>query len=120
MLASYEKGKKTALAGAKRGNKYNAQKVGDSDSKKEDRRLQDLRLMEKAGEISDLRHHVTYSLHVNGIHICDYECDYTYNQRRAGKPAVFVVEDAKGKRTPVYLLKKRLMKACLGIDIYET
>jgi len=30
-----------------------------------------------------------------------------------------VVEDVKGVRTPVYLLKKKLLKACHGLDVVE-
>jgi len=96
-------------------NKYKAQRVGDADSKKEDRRLGELRLLAHAGEIGDLRHHVSYSLHVNGIHVCDYEADFVYREK-----GVEVVEDAKGYRTPVYKLKKRLMRAVLGIEIRES
>ena len=29
-----------------------------------------------------------------------------------------IVEDAKGVETPEFKLKKKLMKACLGIEIY--
>lgn len=96
-------------------NKYSAQAVGDSDSKKEDRRLTDLKLLAHAGQITELRHHVSYSIHVNSIHICDYEADFVYQEM--GKT---IVEDAKGYRTPVYKLKKRLMRAVHGIEIKET
>lgn len=124
-LALYLKGQKqardAALGGkAKRANKYSAVRVGDSDSKKEDKRLQELKLLQIAGEINDLKHHVAYPLHVNGMLICNYEADFTYNLPRTGKPAVFVVEDAKGVHTDVYKLKKKLMKAIHGIEIYET
>lgn len=103
------------LAKPKTTNKYSAVAVGDSDSKKEDRRLTDLKLLAHAGQIAELRHHVSFSIHVNGIHVCDYEADFVYQE--AGKQ---VVEDAKGYRTPVYKLKKRLMRAVLGIEIKET
>jgi len=30
-----------------------------------------------------------------------------------------VYEDAKGFKTPIYRLKKKLVKACMGIEIQE-
>lgn len=52
---------------------------------------------------------------VNGIKVCEYEDDFSYKEN-----GVLVVEDAKGMRTPLYRLKKKLMRAALGIEIKET
>lgn len=89
--------------------------VDARDSKREDARYQELKLLLAAGEIEDLKHHVTFSLHVNGVHICDYQSDFTY--KRNGKE---VVEDAKGQKTRLYIIKRALMYACHGIAIRET
>ena len=46
-----------------------------------------------------------------------------YHRRmRENKDGVWeqIVEDAKGVETPEFKLKKKLMKACLGIEIYLT
>ncbi len=103
----------------KRAGKFNNKKVttdeGVFDSTTEYKRFLDLRLLERAGEISDLRRQVRYSLDIGGIHISAYIADFVYIQD--GKE---VVEDSKGFRTREYLQKRRLMKEILGITILET
>jgi hypothetical protein len=98
--------------------KYHNVKVeteeGAVDSKREAKRLRDLRLRQRAGQISDLRTQVKYSLDVNGHHICDYFADFVYLEN-----GVKIVADAKGIKTPVYKLKKKLMKAIHAIEIME-
>ena len=86
-------------------------------SRKEAARYQELQLMERAGEITDLKLQVKYSLDVNGVHICNYYADFVYWDYRFCK---LIVEDTKGVKTGVYSLKKKLMKACHDIDILET
>jgi hypothetical protein len=85
------------------------------DSKAERGRWMDLRLIEKVGDIAELRRQVVYPLDVNGVHICDYKADFTY----LGKDGL-VVEDSKGYRTREYMMKAKLMLACHGIKILET
>ncbi len=86
------------------------------DSLSEARRYGELKLEELAASISDLDVHQRFSLDVNGVHICDYEADFTY--RRNGQ---FVVEDVKSTATVtrLYRVKKKLMLAVLGITIQE-
>ena len=86
-------------------------------SKKEATRYQELKLMERAGEIKDLQLQVKYSLDVNGVHICNYIADFVYFDYRFSK---VIVEDTKGKRIQPYPIKAKLMKACHDIDIFET
>lgn len=84
-----------------------------------------LRRREQAGEIRGLAFQPRYRLAVNGVHVCDYVGDFAYEERvdewwgvrRAGWRAV--TADAKGFRTPVYKLKKALVRAVLGIDVQE-
>ena len=76
-----------------------------------------LRAMEIAGEITHLQTQVAFSLLVNGVSVGDYIADFTYYMAGSG---AFVVEDKKGMRTPIYRLKKKLMKAVHGIDIVES
>lgn len=104
-----------------RGNKYRAVKTEVDgitfDSKKEAKRYGELKLLEKAGEIRDIRLQVRYDFRINGHNLGFYKADFVYwdlmNKRE-------VVEDSKGFRTPVYRLKKRLMLAIHNIDILET
>jgi len=81
----------------------------------EARRYGELKMLEQAGEIHDLQLQVPFHLDVNGEHVCDYVADFVYMKPYAER----VVEDAKGKRTAVYQLKKKLMLAIHGIEIIE-
>ena len=101
---------------AKYGNRkteFNGQRY---DSKAEARRAMELRALEMAGEITGVETQVTYRLVVNEMLVCKYVADFRYHDVRTG---LTVVEDVKGVRTPVYRLKRRLMRACHGIDVVE-
>lgn len=74
----------------------------------------DLCNLQRAGVIRGLRRQVTFSLDVNGVHVCDYIADAVYQMN--GRT---IVEDTKGVRTTVYKLKKKLMLAVRGITINE-
>lgn len=84
-------------------------------SRKEQRRYDDLVLIQKSGEISGLKTQVRYPLVVNKVKIGAYVADFVFSED--GK---LVVEDAKGYKTPVYKIKKLLMLALYGIEIKET
>ena len=107
------------------------------DSRREARRFQDLRLLEQAGEISDLRLQVKYVLiptqrapsfevYKRGPNKgrrkpgkvlekeCAYIADFVYT-----KGDETVVEDAKGVRTKEYIIKRKLMLERYGIRIKE-
>lgn len=85
------------------------------DSKKEARRYQELLLMQRAGEIWNLKRQVRYPLEVNGIKICTYVSDFEYDTHGG-----HVTEDVKGySGNRVYIIKRKLMLACFGITIIE-
>ena len=101
-------------------NKYrNVKKTLDGktfDSMKEYRRWIQLSAMQEAGEIEDLEHQKKYDIVIDFKKICSYYADFYY--WKCGH----VVEDVKSeitRKNPVYRLKKKLMKAVLGIDIVE-
>ena len=104
-------------------NKYRNQKVkvGDMtfDSKKEFRRHRELKLLEIAGKISNLRGQVPYVLIEKSKYgrAIKYIADFVYEMD--GKT---IVEDVKSPatRTQVYKLKKRMMAERYGIVIQET
>ena len=102
-------------------NKYHARKTTVDgitfDSAAEARRYMDLRLLERAREIGDLQRQVRFDFVLHGIKIGTYVADFTYTDAAT---RARVVEDVKGVRTPVYVLKKKLMKALHGIEISET
>lgn len=85
------------------------------DSKGEAMRYGELKLLEQAGVISGLQLQPKFSLEVNGVKLGSYVADFEYVERGER-----VVEDFKGVRTPVYQIKKKLVKALHGIDIFET
>jgi hypothetical protein len=98
--------------------KYHARKTEIDgyifDSKREAARYAELVLLEKAGEISELECQPKIEINVNEWHICNYFADFVY--MRDGEK---VYEDAKGVKTDVYRLKKKLVWACHEIDIQE-
>ena len=100
-------------------NKYHAQKTEVDGiwfaSKKEANRYIELRLLERAGEISDLKLQPRFPIVMNGIKVCTYIADFQYIDK--GK---VVTEDVKGVKTPTYKIKKKLVKAVYNIDILET
>lgn len=117
--------------------KYHSKKIttpyGTFDSQKELRRWKELRLLERAGLISDLQRQVKFELiptqrepdiigkrggHRPGKLIfksCSYVADFVYTED--GK---MVVEDVKGLRTKEYIIKCKLMLWIHDIRIKET
>jgi hypothetical protein len=84
-------------------------------------------MLEKAGEIKDLKRQVEYELipaHVksNGKkeQKCTYVADFTYINNKTGG---FVVEDVKGLKKgaayQVFVIKRKLMLDRYGIEIKE-
>ena len=115
------------------GNKYGAEKCQINgevfDSKAEAHRWQELCLLEKAGEISNLRRQVKYNLlpsakvatKKNGRTVLqtierevNYVADFVYEEN-----GETVVEDVKGVRTKEYVLKRKMMLYFHGIRIKE-
>ena len=85
-------------------------------SQKEARRYQELRLLERAGEITQLELQPRYRLDAaGGEFIGEYRADFRYLS-----VGVEVVEDVKGVRTSLYRWKKRHVEAQYGIAITET
>lgn len=107
--------------------KFNARKtVVDGitfDSRKEAMRWQELKLLERAGEIIGLRRQVRFELipsfECDGKHYrpATYIADFTYTDTKTGKK---IVEDVKGMRTDVYKLKAKMFAHKYGVSILET
>ena len=105
-------------------NKYGAKKITDPatgivfDSKKEFHRWCELRLLERAGKITDLDRQVKYELipKQDGERAVFYVADFVYIDAD-GKT---VVEDTKGVRTDAYKIKRKLMLWVHHIKIKET
>ena len=100
-------------------NKYHAKRCFVDgqwfDSGREAARWRELRLLERADQISGLQRQPKFSLLVNGRPIGAYVADFAYLE--AG---VRVVEDSKGVRTALYRWKRKHVQAQYGIEIRET
>lgn len=92
------------------------------DSKREAKRYSELKIMQQAGVIKDLKLQVAFPLcgwaneplkYDTGNQI-KYIADFTYEDK--GR---LIIEDSKGMRTPLYRLKKAVMKA-MGHEIKES
>ena len=91
------------------------------DSHKEYARYRELALLERAGQISDLKRQVKYELipsqRIGGKVVekpCAYIADFVYTEN-----GETVVEDTKGYRTKDYIIKRKLMLHVHGIRIKE-
>lgn len=83
-------------------------------SKAEARRYSELKSLEQAGIITNLKRQPRYDICINGKLCFFYKADFSYSQQGAQ-----VVEDVKGVRTDVYAIKKKCVEAAYGITIQE-
>lgn len=113
-------------------------KIGDMvfDSRKEARRYNELMMLQRAGEISDLKRQVEIELIPNqytveerysksGKRLKDkmvllerkvcYVADFVYTDKEGRE----IVEDTKGIKTPDYILKRKMLLFLKGIRINE-
>lgn len=106
------------------------------DSRKEAKRYAELKLLEKAGEITGLDRQVKFDLvpaqyeeyertgksgqplkpgkRCVELSVC-YVADFCYRD----KDGAYIVEDTKGYKTKDYVIKRKLMRYMLGIAIKE-
>ena len=119
-------------------NKYHNRKARSfdgiiHDSRKEARRWNELLLLQRAGQITDLKRQVKFVLvpaqreddiigKRGGIKQgkliekeCSYIADFTYTDKNGN----FVVEDTKGIKTKDYIIKRKLMLYVHEIRIKE-
>ena len=103
--------------------KYHAKKTRldgiTFDSLSEAHRYAELKLAERSGEIVSLRVHPKFPIVVNGHKVCVYIGDFAYTDKDGAE----IVEDVKSsvtRKLPTYRLKRKLVRACYGIDILES
>lgn len=106
--------------------KYGNVRSGEYASKREAKRAAELRLLEKAGRIADLREQVPFELipaqYLDGKCVersCVYVADFEYME--CGIFGTRVVEDVKSSatKTPAYIIKRKLMLRVLNIRVRE-
>ncbi|UQN37300.1 DUF1064 domain-containing protein [Alcaligenes aquatilis] len=93
------------------------------DSGLEAARYQQLKLLERAGQISDLELQPRFELipkqrrdDGKPERACEYVADFRYTDTATGQT---VIEDAKGMRTRDYIMKRKLMLQVHGISVRE-
>ena len=83
-------------------------------SRKEADRYAELKLLERAGKVRELRCQVRYPLEVNGVLVTHYVADFVYWDEDARRN---VVEDTKGFVMDSFRIKAKLFYALTGIEI---
>ena len=85
------------------------------DSKRECAYYQELKLLEAAGDISQLRvHPKDFNITINNKRICRYEPDFIFYDNKQGR---FRIQDVKGVVTALFKLKKKLVEATYDIEV---
>lgn len=80
-------------------------------SKKEAKRYRELKLLEQSEELLFFLRQVPFHLPGNTKYICDFLCFW--------KDGNVTIEDVKGMKTPMYLLKKKQVETIYPIEITE-
>lgn len=75
-------------------------------------RYRDLLLLERSGNIFNLKLQVKYPLIVNDVKISTYIADFVYYEEDN-----LVIEDFKGVQTPVFKLKWKILQAMHKKDL---
>lgn len=97
--------------------KYGAIRQGVHASKREARRWDELVLLERIGEISELKRQTKHVLIPKqaGERAVTYTDDFSYRDKQGN----FVVEDSKGFKTQQYVIRRKLMLFVHGIKVLE-
>jgi hypothetical protein len=80
-------------------------------SRKEAKRYRELRLLEKSGELLFFLRQVPFHLPGNVKYVCDFLCFW--------KDSDITIEDVKGIKMPMYVLKKKQVEAIYPVKITE-
>lgn len=106
----------------KMGNKKIVTEEGVFDSEREYKRWVDLKMLARAGHITNLKRQVKFILVPAQVKSdktkerpVTYTADFTYND----KTGQYVVEDSKGYATRGYIVSRKLMLWVHGIEIQE-
>ena len=81
-----------------------------------DRYLQ-LKLLAKAGVLTQLKLQPSFSIQIKGVQICVYKADFSYKWTTPAGQTVHVIEDVKGMETDVFKLKKKMAEAMHSVHI---
>ena len=109
----------------RRAHKYGAERTRASNgvmcaSKKEANRYSELLLLERAGQIKDLKWQVKMPVVIEHQVVLTYVADAVYWDLIKPDVPSLVIEDVKGYKTPEYRIKKRCVEAYYRCKIRET
>lgn len=76
-----------------------------------------MKLMLHQGDLVKLDREVRFELNVNGFMVCAYICDFILTWKDGTVEHIDCKSQAT--KTPVYVIKKKLMEACHGIILKE-
>ncbi len=88
------------------------------DSEAEMKRFADLQMLERAGEISDLRRQISYDIEINGQHFCTYTSDHEYLDK-TGTPIIEEFKTEFSKREQAYSLRRRAFELYHNLKVTE-
>ena len=88
-------------------------------SKREAKRYGELKLLQRAGEIAELKIQPAFPVEIGGHHFCIYTGDFSYTDKSGAR----IIEDCKSSGTAkdtAYLLRKKAAELFYGIKVIET
>lgn len=88
-------------------------------SRAEAHRWQELKRLERSGDITDLEYQPRFPLRVNGVLVATYVADARYRETATGETVVEDVKGGQATKTPLYRLKTKLVRALYGVTIRE-
>lgn len=89
------------------------------DSKKEAKRYDELRFMQRVNVIRDLEVHPRFPLVVNEQDCGTYVADFAYIDPETGERVIEDVKSAATRKLPTYRIKVRLVWALYGLRVRE-
>lgn len=89
------------------------------DSKGEAARYTQLKLLERAGLVSDVQVQPSWDVMIEGQKFCTYTADFSYLCKERGRPVIEDVKSSGTQKDAAYRLRKRAAELAFGIKIDE-
>lgn len=89
------------------------------DSKGEAARYTQLKLLERAGLVSDVQVQPSWDVMIEGQKFCTYTADFAYLCKERGRPVIEDVKTSGTQKDAAYRLRKRAAELAFGIKVDE-
>lgn len=89
------------------------------DSKKEAARYAELKQAQRAGLIECLELQPSWDVFINGSKLCRYSADFSYLDKRTGRPVIEDVKSGGTAKDAAYRLRKKAAELAHSIKITE-